>query len=177
MSKGYRLVMKGCGALAVAVGLVYAVMLTVALGDGMHSGIEIPSEINVACPIVLVVAGVASGCAWIVDRSAQDSAIHYLKPLIRAEIDRGIAEAIPAAAEIIGAELAVQLESKIREALCAQTARSRAALREVVTGDVMKDMLDAAVGRAHRAGMLHQAQAAVGRVPGMRLARVNTDEN
>lgn len=177
MSKGYKAVMKGCAAASVGLGIVYLVVTMIALGDGQHRGIEVPPMIERTWLSTVVTLALLSGGAWIVDRSAKDSAIRDLKPLIREEIDRGVAEAVGFLAEAVAEQLAIRIEPMMSTLASASVGRQTAMLREIVTGDVMQQMLDGAVGRAHRRGMLHQAEAVAHNGKGIHLARYNTDEN
>jgi len=178
VSKGYKALMELSGAAAAGLGLIYLVVMTIAVGDGLRRGIEVPAVIGRTWLAVIMILAVFSGGAWIVDRSAKDSAIRDLKPLIRAEIDLGVAEAVGYLAEAVAEQLAVKIEPMMETLASASVARQTATLREIVTGDTMQQMLNDAVGRAHRAGMLHQAQAtANGNASVTRLARYNTNDS
>jgi hypothetical protein len=150
-----------CGVAACAVGLVYLVISILAMADG-PSRLEIPRELNTLCAAAVVLPAIVSVAAWIVDRSGRDRAEHTMRPLIRGEVERALEGAVPGLVESIVMELGLKLDPKLREVATHATTRQAAMLREIITGEVMHTMLDAAVGRAHRAGMLHQAQAAVG---------------
>jgi hypothetical protein len=153
--------MWGSGLIAVFVVLPYLALSVVAVADGRR-GFEIPVEVNIMCLIAIQSCGVVAVAAWVVDRSARHHADHTLRPIIRAECERAMTEAVPELVELVAAELLLRLDPKLHDVAAASVARSSAMLREIVTGEVMRTQLDSAVGRAYRGGMIQQAQAAVG---------------
>lgn len=139
MSKGYRFFMLGCGAAALTVGSTYAVVVAIALGDGIGQGVEVPREISMVSVSLFLIASILSGGAWLVDRSAKDSARRDLGPALESTVER----IAPELASVVSIQVA---------------SRTAAALREVTTGEIA-EMIDAGLKRAFRSGAIFQAQA------------------
>lgn len=150
--------MKGCGAGAVGVALVYLASALISLGDGVGSGIEIPRVLNMIAIMLVLQGGILGGGAWIVDRSAKQSAIRDIQPLLEAEIGRALTAMVPDLACAVAGEVSIIMEPGLRKVVEAVGARNAASFREIVTGD-LTEVVNSAVGRAHRAGILQQAQA------------------
>lgn len=142
MSTGYKIIMKGCGAVAAGAALVYLAVIIIALGDGIGVGIEIPKEINVVAIAVILLGATLAGDAWIADRSARQSAQRDVRPIIQAEVEQAVSAIVPELAAVVAGRVSV---------------KSAAAMREFALGE-LAELVNAAVSRAHRAGMIQQAQ-------------------
>lgn len=152
--------MKGCGAASVGVALVYLAFVVMALSDGVGAGVEIPREVNLVSIAVILIGAILAGGAWTVDRSARQSAVRDIQPLVRVEV-RGevnavLDERLAELAKAIAVEVAAVLEPGLKRIVDTIGARNVAGFREVVTRD-LTDLVEGAIGRAHRAGMVNQA--------------------
>lgn len=164
MTRGYKIVMYGCGAISIGVALMYLAVATLAIGDGSDSGVEIPREVNAMTMTVIVLGGMLSGGAWIVDRANRSSANRDVQPLIRAEVERTMTAFVP------------EISSAVAEQVNQVNARSTATTRQLVTQD-LTEVVESAIGRVHRAGMVQQAQAQSGsKLRHLRMTMTSADE-
>lgn len=161
LSKSYKLVMKGCAGLSAAVGLIYLVVASIAIGDGIGVGIEIPREINIISCTLVVLGGTVAGEAWFASRAARESASRDIRPVVHDEVEQTITRLVPEMTSVIAGRVA---------------ARNGALIREIIASE-LAEVVDAAVQRAHRSGMILQAQhtGALGTAKVVRM-RINSDD-
>lgn len=130
MSKAYGRFVLVCSFTTAILTAGYVVAGALALDDG-PGGIEIPAVVRTLVSIAVCSSIVLGGVGWLIRAQARETA----------------------------AEMTAAIDDSIRRAADTATARAVAQLREITTGEVMTEMLNAAVARAYRAGMVFQAQS------------------
>ncbi len=158
VSKTYDRLIQVCGFSATIMSAGYVVAASLALSDG-PGGIEVPTLVNMAVAVGVCASVVLGGAGWLIRHDNHASATRDMQPIIRAEVEAALDGAVPAiAAAVIDG---ISTDSRIGRIADAAAARTAGRLQEIVTGDVMAEVINAAVGRAHRAGMVMQAQSVV----------------
>lgn len=180
MSRSYKTVMVWSAITAIVLASIYCASVVIALGDGIGVGLEIPRGLNSVAAVAVLAPAIIASTAWIVDRSARQSALRDIRPLVRVEIHNALALALDERrvdfARAVSTELAAVLEPGMKRMVEAVGAKSAAHFRQVVTCD-LTDVIEQAIGRAHRAGMVNQAQLAGGTVRQFRSAtRTSADD-
>lgn len=141
----YKWVKNGAGVFALATAVVYIAALGMAALDGAGVGIEVGRRWGATATQTIAVGTTLFVALWAFER------------VIRAEM--------PIIAEAMAKRLVIELEAAMVEVAERSTTRgvavSSAAVRDVVTGDVMAEMLDAAVTRARTYGMVAEARTNV----------------
>lgn len=177
MSRTYKTVMVLAGLSAAIVAIAYLVANQMAPAIG-PAGIQIPAEVSRLCIAWVATGAIVSAVAWVVDRAHRESAERDIRPLIRAEVERAVAATSAALAEQVGQQIAAGLEPKIRRVADVVASRAVAGLREIATGEIWHQQIDAALKRAQAYGMVRQAQAgANGRSRVVALPSMSGDEN
>lgn len=157
VSKAYGRLMLLCGFAATILFAGYIVAAIMALADG-PGGIEVPAIVKMIVSVGLCSSLVLGGVGWLVRTGAAETAGRDIQPIVHAEIEHALETAAPAVAAGVVEELVAALDCAAQRAVDSVTARTAAQLREVVAGDLMTDMLNAAIQRAYRAGMVFEAQ-------------------
>lgn len=139
----YKWVKTGSGVFALVTGVFYIAALGMAALDGEGVGIEVGRRWAATATQAIAVGTTLYVAMWAMER------------VLRAEI--------PALAEVMAKRLVVELETAMAEVAERATTRgvavSSAVVRDCVTGDLMAEMLDAAVARARTAGMVAEARS------------------
>lgn len=147
MANVFTKVKRGCGIASVVVTGGYIIALIMAISDGAGVGVEIPRPLDVLSIMTIVCTTVTAAGAWLAEQSSRISAEQYVRPIVRHELDKAFAEAMPlfvatvteavnhrayTAAEMLTERLGGQLH-----AVAAQAARQTAArMREAHTADL-----------------------------------------
>lgn len=163
VSNTFKRVQQTCGISAAMIGAGYLVAATIAMSDA-PGDIVIPPEVNLFTAVTIVSAVVLGVASWLIETGNRMSAQRDVAPLVRAEVERAINRAGPAIASAVLDEMSTGIDSRIGRIADTSAARTAGRLQEIVTGEIMADVINAAVARAHRSGMVMQAQSVVPRV-------------
>lgn len=120
MTDVYRTVMRGSGVVAAMTTTGWLVAAAVSLSDG-DGGFEVPRWLSTAGVMIIVCGTIIGGGAWIVEHGHRRATEEYIRPLVRAELDRALAEAMPlmvaTIAESIDRRIVPQMHEMIVDAL------------------------------------------------------------
>lgn len=94
MASVYRTVMRGSGITAAMATAAWAVAAGMSLSDG-PGGIEVPRWTSTAGVMVIVCGTVIGAGAWIVETSHRIAAEKNIRTVVREELDRALADAMP----------------------------------------------------------------------------------
>lgn len=137
MNHAHHSAIKILGVLAATTSVAYVVAASLALADG-PGGIVMPALVNMLASVTVCASSILAGGGWLIERI--------------------VAAAVPTLADRIVRRLDQNIEGRVRHVVEVTSARSAAQLTEIVTGEIMAEVINAAVGRVHRAGMVLQAQ-------------------
>lgn len=161
----YRIVKRGCGTCAVASTVCYTIASSMALSDGHGVGVEIPAPINTLSIMAIVCTTIISVAAWLIERSNRTSAERDIRPVIRDEIERAIADTMPLLVATVAESLDRRIVPQMREVAHEAGKHSAVRFRDMVTQD-LREIVNDAHRRALVTGQRLQATAsgeAIGR--------------
>jgi hypothetical protein len=149
---------KTLGVLAAITSVAYVVAASLALADG-PGGIVMPALVNMLASVTVCASSILAGGGWLIERI--------------------VAAAVPTLAERVVHQLDQNIEGRVRHVVEMTSARNAAQLTEIVTGEIMADVINSAVNRAHRAGMVLQAQSVIpkGVAPVVHMRTMTTGDN
>lgn len=170
MANIYRAVMRGSGITAVVVGGCYLAGTAMAVSDGDGVGVEIPTHINTVAIMVIVCTAIISGVAWLTDRGHRVAAEERIRPVVRDEIERAIADTMPLLVATVAETLDRRIMPQMHEVAVAAGRQSAIRLRDMVTTDLRE-----IVGDAHRraivTGQVMQVNASASAAAGEAIGR------
>lgn len=138
----YRWIMTTAGLVALVTAVVFLSILIAATADG-PGGIEVAMHWSAVAVVVAINGAVIHISLW--------------------AFRRALREEVPTIAQItadrLAERLAPALEAGMKRTAADTIGRTSALVRESVTGELMQEMLDAAVKRARTYGMTHQVRA------------------
>lgn len=169
MTGVYRAVLRGSGTVSAMAAAAWAVAAGMSLSDG-PGGIEVPRWTSTAGVMVIVCGTIISGSAWIVERGNRIAAEKHVRPLVRQELDRALAEMMPLfvatvveaverRAVAVGEAFSERIDGQVRDIATMTAKHTVARIREAGIDDLTEICSD-----LHRkavvAGMALQAAAA-----------------
>lgn len=125
----YKTVMRGSGIVSAMAATGWLVAAAISLSDG-EGGIEVPRWLSSAGVMIIVCGTIIAGGAWIVERGHCIAAEQHIRPLVRAELNRALAEAMPLLVATITESIDRRIVPQMREIL------DDAHLKAVVTGQI-----------------------------------------
>lgn len=141
--------MKACGLLSAFVFVGYLVAEIIARSDG-DAGFELAGGMARILIAASLAGAVLSGGALIAERGHRVSAERDIRPIVHAELET--------VARDVGEALANALEQRLNRTMAQGNAKTVAALKECITGELLREQLDRAVGRARVYGQVTEAR-------------------
>lgn len=157
-STTYRAVKRGCGITAVAATTCYTLASSMALSDGHDVGIEVPQPVNALSIMLIVCTTLVASGAWLLERSHQIAAERQIRPVVRDEIEKAIADTMPLFVASVAESLDRRLVPQMREVAVTAGKQTAVRLHEMVTQDI-RDICNDAHRRALVTGQAMQAAA------------------
>lgn len=145
----YRKIMIGSGIAAALVTVAYAV----AAGMAGLEDVELSSRVGSICLTLILGLSLVSYSAWLVKHANRESAHIDLPPILFATIERSAHVIADAVVEQIAERMQDTANDVADRAYC----RTVTAFREIVTGPLVTEQLNAAAQRIHRYGMISEA--------------------
>lgn len=159
MTNTYRVVKRGSGTAAVVVTACYTVAMSLALIDGRGVGLEIPPPISTLAVMAIVCTTIIGAGAWLSERANRQAAEDHIRPVVRDEIERAIADSMPLLVATVVESLDHRIVPQMHDIAVAAGKQTAVRLHEMVTQDI-RDIVNDAHRKALVVGQAMQATAA-----------------
>lgn len=159
MGKAYRLVKRGCGFTAAVSATGYILTTAMAASDGVDSGIEVPPVVRATAMMLIICTTIGGGAAWLIERAHRIAAETLVRPIVRAEVERALADALPLYTSTVANAVGDRVGAQLHEVAVAAGRQSAVRLHDMITQDI-REILTDAHRRALVTGQRMQAVAA-----------------
>jgi hypothetical protein len=159
MADMFRIVKRGCGTAAVTITVGYTIAMSLALGDGQGVGLEIPPPISTLGVMAIVCTTIIGAGAWLAERANRHAAEECIRPVVRAEIERALADTMPLFVATVVESLDRRIVPQMHDVAVSAGKQSAVRLRDMVTCD-LREIVNDAHRRTLVVGQRMQATAA-----------------